>query len=306
MNEPVFRDKRLLEALDHIDRRFIAEVTDSYEILRLPGEYSMTKRQKRRYNIKLAVAAACIVLLSGLVWMLPEVLHEISYSATMQPPEETPCISEEEYMEKYHGSWKEWEYYGIYGDCYASLGIGTFCAISSETVGGYTFEYPNIQHMRIFHDYEMYSLQDAYDLGYLKDDDLAELYFYHTKINTLCLFPLIKSAGPHDLHKFELLNIAYAQVGDAEYHNLTELSIKCYGERYGVYAFISDNSPIIDDPRETVKGYRFIYPQSRAMQIYCDGKIYSLKEAYDAHVIDKDFLEEIYNTYKADNISLYE
>ncbi len=64
MNNEVFRDKRLLGALDYIDERFIAEVTESYTF-EAPGEYKRDKKTAFRVYRRLAVLAACLVLISA-------------------------------------------------------------------------------------------------------------------------------------------------------------------------------------------------------------------------------------------------
>lgn len=65
MTNEVFADKRLLEALDYIDERFIAEVTEDYEIFDLPGEYKPNRKRTFRAYRQFAALAACLILLSG-------------------------------------------------------------------------------------------------------------------------------------------------------------------------------------------------------------------------------------------------
>jgi hypothetical protein len=64
MNNEVFTDKRLLGALDYIDERFIAEVTESYTF-EAPGEYKRDKKTVFKAYRRLAALAACLLLLSA-------------------------------------------------------------------------------------------------------------------------------------------------------------------------------------------------------------------------------------------------
>ena len=72
---PVIEDKRLLGALDYIDERFIAEVTEEYEIFDTAPGAKLPPRA-RIYRIRqFAVAAACLVLLSVFAAIVPNVAN---------------------------------------------------------------------------------------------------------------------------------------------------------------------------------------------------------------------------------------
>jgi len=64
MTNEVFRDKRLLGALDYIDERFIAEVTESYTF-EAPGEYKRDKKTVFRAYRQFTALAACLILISA-------------------------------------------------------------------------------------------------------------------------------------------------------------------------------------------------------------------------------------------------
>ena len=69
MTDEVFTDKRLLGALDYIDERFIAEVTESY-IFEAPGEYKRDKKTVFKAYRRLAALAACLLLISAAIPVL--------------------------------------------------------------------------------------------------------------------------------------------------------------------------------------------------------------------------------------------
>ena len=61
---PIIDDKRLLGALDYIDERFIAEVTEEYEIFdTAPGAKLPPRARMYRFR-QFAALAACLLLLS--------------------------------------------------------------------------------------------------------------------------------------------------------------------------------------------------------------------------------------------------
>ena len=64
MTNEVFTDKRLLGALDYIDERFIAEVTESYTF-EAPGEYKRDKKTVFKAYRQFAALAACLLLISA-------------------------------------------------------------------------------------------------------------------------------------------------------------------------------------------------------------------------------------------------
>ena len=76
MTDEVFTDKRLLGALDYIDERFIAEVTESYTF-EAPGEYKKDKKTLFRAYRRLAALAACLVLISAVFPVVHYVLPRL-------------------------------------------------------------------------------------------------------------------------------------------------------------------------------------------------------------------------------------
>ena len=62
MTEKYTEDKRLLGALDYIDDKFIAEVTEDYEIFDYVGK--PTRKMRFRIARQYLIYAACLVLLA--------------------------------------------------------------------------------------------------------------------------------------------------------------------------------------------------------------------------------------------------
>ena len=64
--ETAFRDARLLESLDHIDRRFVAEVTDTLKVPEVAATADI-KRSPMKSIKYVAAVAACALLMSTLI-----------------------------------------------------------------------------------------------------------------------------------------------------------------------------------------------------------------------------------------------
>ena len=80
MTNEVFTDKRLLGALDYIDECFIAEVTESYTF-EAPGEYKRDKKSLFKTYRRLAVLAACLVLISAVFPVVHYVLPRADFGS---------------------------------------------------------------------------------------------------------------------------------------------------------------------------------------------------------------------------------
>lgn len=70
---------------------------------------------------------------------------------------------------------------GAFSDSYVVFvdgPFGYFAWLTSETVGGLTFTYPDSQQAKVYHQGNFYAMTEAYELGLLTTDNLLEL---HTK-----------------------------------------------------------------------------------------------------------------------------
>ncbi len=99
MNEHMnTRDRRIFEALDGIDEKYIAEVTERYEVFDPLASYAPTRRAKRRMYTRLAAFAACLVLVALCLPALARVLQQYGIigsgtevpSTTVETPETPP------------------------------------------------------------------------------------------------------------------------------------------------------------------------------------------------------------------------
>ncbi len=69
--------------------------------------------------------------------------------------------------------------FGQFDDAYAIYVWGNFLvaeAIGRETVAGYTFEYPSLHYMLIYHDGQFHRLEDAVNCGVISNEDIKVIF----------------------------------------------------------------------------------------------------------------------------------
>ncbi len=243
------------------------------------------------------IFSACLLLIYGLAVTFP---HLIAV-------ETGQMISEDEYYEKYHDP--DWEYYGKYGKCYASLSKEGINTPSSETVGGLKFEYETQSKIRIFYGRRFYSLKKAYENGFLTEENLTALHLYHTEIFNYAdkkEMNINFDIEPIYLYEYEVRTILYYyHIAYCDALNCEAIgdswSIDCLYKKDGVYAGFVDCSDavyLISDVTETVNGLNFAYPNARMMTIYNKGNIYPLiNDAFEAGVLTSEMLEELHISF---------
>ncbi len=305
MSKTTSTDKRLLEALEFVDEKYLAEITDNYEIIDIPGEYRPDKKSLlKAYAVALARVACVFIFTAALVHWLPQMFVYIS--EVMTPAGTTDMISEEEYYANYHDP--DWEYYGKYGNCYASLPDGGLKIPSSETVGGLKFEYETQNKIKVFYGGKYHSLKKAYNDGYLSTEDLSILFLYHTEIKYICSHMNINTVSePVPLYEYQIYEFFYHFVATATYRFQGpedfrgDWGLKCMYSKNGVLASYiigplgySTESKIFE-----INDLEFRFP-SNIMWVYHNSKIYLLDDAFKEGVISEEMAEEIYQAYIVD------
>ena len=89
----------------------------------------------------------------------------------------------------------------------------------------------------------------------------------------------------------EIREIVWAYLKDSEPNLEYTYSVSCYGTYNNAYLFFIDCSGwgvfnVVTT--EVVNGLTFVYPTSRTLEVYFDGEIYSMAEAFNAGIINED------------------
>ncbi len=302
MNNIDLRSRRLLDAFDYIDETLIAEVTDKYMKHDIPGKSVASGGAKMKFYTKIIALAACVVMLMGVMTYLPHLITNIINSGPSEQPEPDP---EAEYYNNHHNP--EWEYYGRYGNCYASLPKGENASASSETVGEYTFEYSTDTSMKVFFDDGFFSLKEAYDKGYITESELGDLYLHHSEIvgKTQSLDLNFRTI-PVSLYEYEVRRILYGYFmkynwAERNVYPGSAWSVDCLYRGNGVYAVFVDwkeQGFYWAEEKCEINGKIFIYPSvSRVLKIYYDGDIYTVEEAFEEKILTEEMLNELHESF---------
>ncbi len=217
MSKNTSTDKRLLEALEYVDEKYLAEITDTYEVIDLPGEYKPDKRGQRRAYFRAAVAVICLLAAAALLSSAPAILQRVGIIPGFNPPHGTddqtdrqtePEETGEGIYENYVLTQKELdglnaayekynrrkfaetveeacakkEYRGKFGDCIIIRENGDADAIYETILGDYSFFSPTIPAYYACYGAELYNLLEVYLLGYMSDTDVKALSECHNRI----------------------------------------------------------------------------------------------------------------------------
>ncbi len=341
MAKSISTDKRLLEALDYIDRKYIAEVTDGYEILRTPGEYTPNKKKVYKAYLKFALRAACAMLIVGLLISAPTIFtniqNMIAPGTNVIDTEPSESVSDEELLkdvkicytsepvslseEEINGivaahikqGFKEYEEYFV--KCYGFKDGAYAIAVINRKACDIKYR-DMMLGFDIYYEGKIYNRLEATEKG-LWDKKLFYEYADACLEYADCTMQIewketFKESTVKPYFYDDLIDAPYEIIREIAYWKLfydygttnyftSPCSVRCFFEKDDIYTFyvISPSSGNTAYARHTINGYDFYdRPGSDAMiQILCDGKIYYLNEAYEAGVIDNDYIKELYEVY---------
>lgn len=173
--------------------------------------------------------------------------------------------------------------------------------VEYKVVSKYVFDQHDYLGIRVIYKGVSYSLEDAYEQGILLDDDLWQVSYKYNGISPdeisteeMWLTP----QGRRNLIKKyydEILSIKYPEI------EFDFINVFGYDERPNVYDdflylhvyFGTSNIT----KAEEIAGLVFTYYGDVDEILYCNGKLYTLSDAYNQGIIDKETLESIYNDW---------
>lgn len=188
--------------------------------------------------------------------------------------------------ESYNGGWK-FRCYGSFNGVYAVIADKKFMEYEPKTtveiVGTYTFVYPNENKIQICAHGNFYSLSDAYKSSIITDENLAEIYKIYTMSSKIKeeFYALYGDKFADVPGKYERISIMFQGIFDDVY----------------VSSIASDCCSIVKSPTETVNGITFTWMQQYDLNVYCDGKFYTLTEAFENGLLNNEQLLEVHEKY---------
>ncbi len=188
--------------------------------------------------------------------------------------------------ESYNGGWK-FRCYGSFNGVYAVIADKKFMEYEPKTtveiVGTYTFVYPNENKIQICAHGNFYSLSDAYKTSIITDENLAEIYKIYTMSSKIKeeFYALYGEKFADVPNKYERISVMFHGIYDDVY----------------VASIASDCCSIVKSPSETVNGITFTWMQQYDLNVYCDGKFYTLTEAFENGLLTNEQLLEVHEKY---------
>ena len=188
--------------------------------------------------------------------------------------------------ESYSGGWK-FRCYGSFDGIYAVIANKKLMEYEPKTtveiVGTYTFVYPNENKIQICANGNFYSLSDAYKASIITDANLAEIYKIYTMSSKIKeqFYALYGDKFADAPNKYERISVMFHGIYDDVY----------------VASIASDCCSIVKSPSETVNGITFTWMQQYDLNVYCDGKFYTLTEAFENGLLTNEQLLEVHEKY---------
>ena len=197
--------------------------------------------------------------------------------------------------------------FGKFGNVYAVMIDGPWGytqAIRNEVVAGYTFTFPDGHRMHIYKEGDFYTLNKAYELGIISEEDVAAIEWSKS-----APFTYTTEFSPVKLDGWELYALVEDYIKYCGHAKDTVYSIRCYGHANQGNVSIIDRSDVVFEPKktsETVAGFEFIYPTEQKMTFFLgEYKPMSLAEAYEKEYLTLENIKTIHETYRAAHPELY-
>ena len=162
---------------------------------------------------------------------------------------------------------------------------------SIETVGGFTFVYPNENKMQVCANGTFISLAEAYEKKILTDVDLAEVYDIYTKSDEIkyAFLKKYEDKMPDMVAEDKELIVKFQGIYDDVY--VAVVAARCFN--------------MTKRPTETVNGLTFTWMMQYDIHVYNKGELYTLTEAFERSMITADQLSEVHESYHKDFGEMY-
>lgn len=185
-------------------------------------------------------------------------------------------------------------------------------AYDQETVGEVTFRYPTGQHLLIFAhvDGKLYTLKQAWSNKLLDADGLRAVYHSHRAAEPLMYEDAeeepskggsaSEGSEPETVKEVSDMDILWTFLDRYQPDcDVEELSVLRIGEFGGCVAVFVNGPFLYNDAitTQTVDGLEFVYGSSHTMNIYRDGEIFTLPEAWEDGIISRAALRELHEAF---------
>lgn len=202
-------------------------------------------------------------------------------------------------------------YYGEFDGTYVLIIRASCFEVANveiyQTVDDITYCFSVDESFETYRAGEFYSLQKAFDLGFLSHDNLYSVWEKHRAEN----YYLYRS-GCVKLNVATTKEIVTAYVANhsTENHHVTEddIGLRCFGAFDGAYVLFVDEANVGYAAvicYETVSDVEFIYSSSHSLTVYFEGVFYSVAKAFEKGLLTHDDLVTAQKNYRVGHEYLY-
>lgn len=267
---------------------------------------------KKGYTVLLLALLQAAVLLSGCAYQLqstPEQAEETAIKQTflLQYVSAESIYTEKDLSVQYVGRFNGFD------AVYVNGVLDYTQAEDSETVGGVTFRYSSGQHLLLYShtDGRLYTLQQAFENKLLDKAGLRAVLEAHRAAE-----PWMYKEEPEGDEEQETVSVVPTEVTDedilrafaeknpslTEGYTLDDLSVIRIGVYDGCVAVWVNGPFDYNDAITTqrVDGLAFVYGSSHTIDLYRDGTLYKLPEAWEAGLLTRAALEDLHEALGGD------
>lgn len=172
-------------------------------------------------------------------------------------------------------------YYGKYESGAVALNIGiwlgvTCPTISTETVAGYTFVFPNLDNIDVYYNGKIYSLEKAYENGWLTIENIRDIHCQNVMTNIY------------------LIEFVYDEYEDID----SNIIVNEYGEfGNGVQVVELRSNRMIREDEGVVADFSFLDTPYNHIFAFVDGDFMSLYRAYEYGYLTSADIAQIYEEH---------
>ncbi len=319
--ETELRNRRLLEALDYIDGKYIDEALGALTFPPRSGEYKPDRRSLYKAYAVFALRAACLLLVAGLISMLPQIIRNIhtsipsgmysEYILTQEDLNQINSILIRNGYDKYADTLEEVkekeEFCGKYGSCFIFTYHSEIQITYDVIVGNYKF-ISSSPGYHVIHESGVYELLAAYEFGHLTDTDIQKLseLFSHSSSYIAETDYIIPKSAPVELSFEEISDIVHSYFRREltfidHFNNDNVYNVRCFGKFDDAYAvmisYIGDQNTFEFDSHQVVYGYDFDQTNMGFMFVYENGTLHTLSDAVNNGILNKSQVGSLYDYY---------
>lgn len=153
---------------------------------------------------------------------------------------------------------------------------------TTQTICGLDFVYPTTQVMEFYKDGKFYSLPEAFEQGILHRMTIHWLYSSH---------------NPELTEEIIRAHIASDECDKAASNHKVRMVAKM-DDRYAVFIDCPGVMYAQEEIVVTINGLDFWYSDYHQMEIYCDGKMYSVQSAFEKGILSENQLRYLYEIHR--------